>query len=810
MDAALIAGVITANALIGFVTDRRAERIVRSFMKHEHSPVLVRRDGMPTEVLPEDLVVGDIILLVPGTIAAADARILSSVELQVDELMMTGESVPVLKSSTALAESAALADRTNMLHAGTVVVSGSGLAVVVAIGDATEAGQIRTLMASQSPGETPIQRQFNRLGTQLTFASLAASSLVFALGFLRGMPLATLIRTTTALAVAAIPEGLPTIATSILATGLREMQRNNVLIRQLAAVETLGAVNVICFDKTGTLTQNRMSVVQLSTASGDFKFLDGSFRLHDAEPSAEKHAVLHEILLVSALCNESEVRELESGSSHVVNGSSTENALMAAALAGGIDVAQVRLEHPLLETTSRNHDRRYMTTVHRIDVGTIFVAAKGNPADVLALCTRVRGSDGQAVPLTEVERERILRKNETMAARGLRVLGFADLKRPNDRSAPADHLVWLGMIGMADPVRPGIDRTLQNFREAGIRAVMVTGDQAGTASAIADELQLSPGLHGIDGTAFSELEPSEQVEQAGQYDVFSRVSPAHKVTIVRALQEGGLTVAMTGDGTNDAPSLRAADIGVALGQHGTDAAREIADVVLADDDLSTMVVAVRQGRTIYANMRKAVHFLVSTNSSEIFVTMGGAALGLGQPLNAAQLLWLNLVTDVAIAYSLGFEPAEYDVMQRPPRPRDENIVRPGDYTRLALKGGLFSISALSTHVYGMVRYGGTGGGIAFSTLIGAQLLDGFSSRSETSAPWSMPQNRLLTLSILGTAALQGLVMTMPFTRRLLGLARFDLLDLGVIAAGSVWPFLVVETAIKPGASGSPLLTVPPS
>jgi Ca2+-transporting ATPase len=334
---------------------------------------------------------------------------------------------------------------------------------------------------------------------------------------------------------------------------------------------------------------------------------------------------------------------------------------------------------------------------------------------------------------------------------------------------------------------------------------MVTGDQAGTASAIAEQVQLSPTRKIVDGMTFLQGTNEEIVEHVGRYDVFSRVSPAHKLDIVQAMQRSGLRVAMTGDGTNDAPALRAADIGVAMGRHGTTAAREIADVVLAEDDLSTMVIAVRQGRAIYANLRKAIHFLVGTNSSEVFVTLGAAACGMGQPLNPGQLLWLNLVTDVAIAYALGREPVEYDVMQQPPRPPEENIIRPGDYRRLALKSGLFSVSALATHIYGMARYGPSGGGIAFSTLIGAQLLDGLSSRSETQPAWSMPQNRTLTLAITGTAALQGMVSLLPFTRRLLGLAAFDLLDLGVIAAGSLWPFLLVETVIKPNAVEQPAL-----
>lgn len=810
VDAALIGGVVMTNAAIGFFTERRAERILQSFSNHEQCRVMVRRDRALTEVSAEELVPGDIIFLMPGVIIAADARIIACADLQVDESMLTGESLPVSKTRRALPESVALADRLNMLYAGTVVVAGSGAGVVVAIGDNTEAGRINTLVAATKPNQTPMQRQLNRIGQQLTFASIAASGLVFGLGILRGVPLAALIRTTTALAVAAIPEGLPTVATSILATGLREMQRNKVLIRQLAAVETLGAVSVICFDKTGTLTQNRMTAVAVSTLDADLAIRDGAFiRLEQAIPAegsalpTDPCASLHDLLLVAALCNDSEVQINVRSARHVLNGSSTENALLLAAISGGIDIAETRRDYPLLKRTPRSDGRRYMITVHETEHDQLFIAAKGNPLDLLELCTHWQSADGQITGLTEANHQQIVAANTRMAAQGLRVLGFARAEQTYDQALPFD-FVWLGMIGLADPVRPGISGVLREFHDAGIRTVMVTGDQVGTAEAVAHEVQLAPTVRSC---PVSQLALEQIAAQADQYDVFARVSPADKLDIVQALQQTGLTVAMTGDGTNDAPALRAADIGVAMGHRGTDAAREIADVVLAEDDLGTMVVAVRQGRTIYANMRKAIHFLISTNSSEVFVTIGAAACGLGQPLNAGQLLWLNLVTDVAIAYSLGFESAEYDVMQRPPRPRDEHIIGPGDVSRLALKSGLFSISALTTHLYGMTRYGAQGGGIAFSTLIASQVLDGLSSRSETRPPWALPQNRAMTLSILSTAALQGLVTMLPTTRRLLGLAAFDLLDLAVIGVGSLWPFLVVETMLKPNRA-SPLLPPP--
>ena len=467
------------------------------------------------------------------------------------------------------------------------------------------------------------------------------------------------------------------------------MQRSNILIRQLAAVEALGAVSVMCFDKTGTLTQNQMAVTQISTPVEDFTIHQSEFYRGNDKVMVSDHVGLQDLLYVGTLCNQSEVETR--GEAQILNGSSTENALLAAALAGGINVADLRRNYPLLKCTARADNRRYMVTEHQLQNGHTFTALKGNPVDILALCDN----------LSPGARASVIEKNAALTARGLRVLGFA-----RSFNGP---LAWLGMVGMADPIRPGIGTVLGQFHNAGIRTVMVTGDQAGTAMAIAEEVDLSDDL---------------------ERDVFARVSPADKLSIVQELQKEGFTVAMIGDGTNDAPALRAADVGVAMGRRGANAAREISEVVLADDDLATMIVAVGQGRTIYANLRKAVHFLVGTNSSEVLVTIGAAAAGLGQPLSAAQLLWLNLVTDVAVAYALGFEAPEYDVMRRPPRAASANMIAPGDYNCLALKSSLFSLSALSAHLYGMARYGARGGGIAFTALIASQLLDGFSSRSE--------------------------------------------------------------------------------
>jgi P-type Ca2+ transporter type 2C len=796
LDAALVAGVIVLNATIGYVTEREAERTIQSLATLGRPPVPVRRDGSVIEVPFEEVVPGDVLVLLPGTMVAADARVIASQELAADESVLTGESLPVTKRPDPIAAPALpLAERANMIFRGTSIVSGSGMAVVAAIGTATEIGLIDALVASAERPQTPMQQQLDRLGKQLSFGSLGFCGVAFVLGLWRGLGGIEMLRTAAALAVAAIPEGLPTVATTTLALGIREMQRHNVLVRRLDAVETLGAVSVMCFDKTGTLTVNRMAVTSILAGEKRFALGDGRFILAGSSADPSVHAELMEIFKIAALCNESKI---ESGvSSHTLNGSPTENALLMAAMAAGLDIAALRAAHPVLSRTYRSETRRYMVTVHAVPGGSL-VAVKGGPGDVLALCRwHLRG--GKRGRLSKARRAAIEAENQEMASRGLRVLGFAYAESRSDQEPEAGDLVWLGLMGMADPTRPGMRDLMQTFHQAGIRTVMITGDQSATAYAVGKELQLSQtaATEVLDGPSMERTAPEALAALAPRVDVFARVTPAHKLEIVHALRQADRVVAMTGDGINDGPALRVADIGVAMGRSGTDAAREIADIVLADDDLSTMIVAVRHGRTIYRNIRKSVHFQVSTNGAELVVCIAALALGAGQPLGPVQLLWLNLVNDVLPGLALGLEPPEADVMMLPPRERSRPIIDRQDYLRIAFESAVLGGSTLAAHLYGAARYGVRGGGIALTSLVLSQQLHAISCRSDDSVvfgPRRPLPNRRLTAAVGGLAALHGLMTLLPPTRRFLGIARPTPMDAAVIAATAGLPFVVNEVA----------------
>lgn len=797
VDAAVILGVVLINAGTGYVAESQSERTINALGHVAEQDAVVIRDGRLWEMAAKSLVPGDILVLTPGTRIAADSRVLESRHLTVDESMLTGESLPVAKIVNPLDKpNVTLADRLNMVYMGTAVTGGSGLAVVVATGRYTEIGTIQSLVGETRPPETPMQQQLNTLSNQLVLLSLGICGAMFLIGMIRGYGWLQMLKTSISLAVAAVPEGLPTVATTTLALGIRTMGRHRVLVRHLDAVETLGAVQVICLDKTGTLTLNRMSVLALHsggrriTVDNDV-FYDGGVRT-DPYQSDELLRLIH----VAVLCNEV---ELNGGrGNYMLKGSATESALVHLALAAGVSVDALRQYYPREQMEYRTETRNYMSTTHGVAGGGKLTAVKGSPVEVLEMC-RWWLKDGARLPLTETERTAILMENDRMAGEALRVLGFAYAEPKQSDQSSAEELIWLGLTGMADPLRQGMKELIALFHQAGIDTVMITGDQSGTAYAIGKELGLSGDseLDILDSSRLEQLDAKVLTGLAEKVNIFSRVSPANKLQIVQALQRGGKVVAMTGDGINDGPALKAADIGVAMGGTGTDVARDVADVVLEDDNLGTMIVAVSEGRTIYNNIRKSVHFLTATNLSEIMVMLGSIGVGLGTPLSTLQLLWINLMTDISPALALAVEPPEPDVLRRPPRDPREPIVGPADFKRYGLESVTMTAGSMASYGYAMVRYGGgqKANTVVFMTLTMAQLLHAYSCRSDHISIFSresLRPNRYLNMAIGGTAALQWATVLVPGLRSLLGNTAVGPLDVMVIGAGSVLPFFLNE------------------
>jgi Ca2+-transporting ATPase len=797
-DAAVIMGVVAINAAIGYATESQSERIIHS-LKHLVKPsAYVIRDRKLQEISSEEIVLGDLLVLKPGSYVAADARVIESRHLSVDESALTGESMPVVKTAEALTVAdIPLGDRINMVYMGTLVTGGQGIAVVVATGKFTEMGRIQSLVGAATMPATPMEKQLDRAGSQLVLFSSAVCGVIFAIGLLRGYNSLQMLKTSISLAVAAVPEGLPAVATTTLALGIQQMRRHKVLIRRLEAIEALGSVQSICLDKTGTLTANKMAVVEIYADSQRLQ-VNG----RDAIDPYSNDRLL-KLLHVLVLCNESQL-DGDSEVEYSFKGSSTENALLELALNLGVDVRQVREKYPLKLIQHRSEDRNVMRSLHETVREKKLIAIKGSPTEVLALCGW-HGEDSQVLPLTEADRVGIEMENDRMAGKALRVLGVAygytdDLNRWDER----DNLVWLGLVGMADPIRDGVKEAIESLHQAGIDTIMITGDQSPTAYAIGKELNLSQGkqLETLDSTHLEHLDPEVLKALSDRVRIFARISPAHKLQVVQALQSAGKIVAMTGDGINDAPALKAAEIGIAMGNGGTDVAREVADVVLEDDDLQTTVVAVSCGRTIYSNIRKSVHFLLSTNLSEILVMFSANAIGIGQPLNAMQLLWLNLVTDIFPGLALALEPAELDVLKRPPRDPNEPIISVAEFKRIAFESTALSVSSLAAYGYGISRYGISpqASTIAFMSLTIGQLLHSLSCRSRTHrlfSPYQLPPNRYLTLALGGSLTLQLLSAVIPGLRGLLQIAPIGLLDGTVIASSALVPLLINEGTKSP-------------
>ncbi|ARV62830.1 ATPase [Nostocales cyanobacterium HT-58-2] len=802
VDALVILGVVGLNAVIGYTTERESERIIHSLRSREQTSTWAMRNGKQIEIPTDAVVRGDILVLKPGSYLAADARLVDSDNLSIDESALTGESIPVNKTPTTLiGEDVPLGDRTNMAYKGTLVTGGQGLAAVVATGKYTEMGKIQQMVNEAVATETPLARQLDEVGSQLVAMSMLICGGVFGIGVLRGYGLVQMLKSSIALAVAAVPEGLPTIATTTLALGIQDMRKHKVLVRTLSAVEALGCVQTICLDKTGTITENRMSVVEIYIDGKHVVVSDGEFIVNDKHINPYACDELLKLIHVSVLCNESQVNQEQDGE-YSLEGSSTENALIHMAISAGVNVTELKQKYPVLQTILRSEDRNIMTTVHRTSEQHKLIAVKGSPAEVVRIC-KWWLKNGQLVPLTEEDREAIEIENDRMAGKALRVLGVAykHIDDTNHGNNLEQDLTWLGLVGMADPIRKGVKQLMANFHQAGIDTVMITGDQSPTAYAIAKELHLwrDEKLEILDSTNLKNLSPESLTALADKVEVFARISPSNKLQIVQGLQAAGKVVAMTGDGINDAPALKAAQVGVAMGKGGTDVAREVADIVLEDDRLETMIIAVSRGRTIYNNIRKSVHFLLATNLSEIMVMTIATAVGLGEPLNAIQLLWLNLVSDIFPGLSLALEAPEPDVLSQTPRNPDEPIIKTSDFGRITFESATISLSTLAGYGYGLVKYDGIGpqaNTIAFMSLTSAQLLHTISCRSEKHSIFSrekLPTNSYLNTALLGSFALQLIAIAFPPLRALLKIAPIDVVDALVIGGSALLPLLVNES-----------------
>ena len=806
-DAAVIMLVVLLNAAIGCVTELQAEKTISALTELEEPRAKVLRDGAVEEIGASQLTVGDVLVLTRGAYVPADARLLTVQDLTVAESVLTGESMPIAKTIAPLLDpDLALGDRINMIYRGTIIVGGSGRAIVVAIGGTTEIGQIQALITQAVRPSTPLERQLDVLGRQLVLVSCAICGAVFLIGLLRGYSFLQMLRSAVSLAVAAVPEGLPTVATTTLAFGIWRMRKQHIVARRLDAIETLGAVEVLCFDKTGTLTMNRMSVVEAVVGKRRLS-INGNGVVYEEDGTPAALAELGRFLSVAVLCNEAEFTE-EKGTS-VLNGSPTENALIEMALQCDVDVNRLRRRFPLLQVDQRTERHNYMATLHRPNGGLCLLAVKGSPGEVLEHC-RWYHDGRRRFPLNSEERARIEAENERMGANARRVLGLA-YRQSRDETTNVDHnLTWVGLAGLADPPREGVHEAIQTLHQAEIATRMITGDQRAAAYAIGSTLGLSRRgrkLQVIDSGTSGQNAAGNGKGDIADAHIFARVSPSDKLQIVEALRRNGKVVAMTGDGVNDGPALKAANVGIAMGKEGAETAREVADVILLDDDLRALVAAIREGRTIHDNIQRAVHYITATNLSEILTVLGCVAAGLGQPLTPRQLLWINVLSDVFPGLALAVEPAHADVMKRPPRDPNEPLIGRADYFRLTRQSTVITAAGIGGYLYGLSRYGAgaSASTLAFLALTTAQLLHTTSARSNQRmfGGDGLPPNKYVPLAVGGGIALQALALVVPPLRAVLGLAPIGIIDALVCLTFAGGSLLVNEisksqsSAIKP-------------
>jgi len=820
--------VIGLNAAIGFITELKANRAMEALQKLSAAEAVVLRDGERRTVPTTEVVPGDVLILQEGEAIPADGRVVDSAELRVDEASLTGESVPVSKVGDVVDDDkAALADRHNMVYKGTYVTAGNGAVLVTATGMATEIGHISDLVSAVQDEDTPLEKKLAQLGRRLIVLCFGVAVLVAVAGILQGHGALHMIEAAIALAVAAVPEGLPAVATITLAIGMQKMAKQNALIRRLPAVETLGSATCVCTDKTGTLTCGEMTVTRAgvpgfdAVISGTGYGPDGSWTCEGAPLDVPGNTQMAALTVVSALCNNASVFKNEEGV-WAATGDPTEAALAVAADKATLRADELRARHAELKEFAFTSSSMMMATVNAglnddMTPGDgQAVSVKGAPGVVLEHCARVMKPDG-VHPMTDADRSAAITANEALAAEGLRILGIACKPVATVPESPEDvygDLVWIGIIGMMDPPRDEVRDTVDVLTRAGIKTVMITGDQPATAARIAASLHIAPeGGPVLTGRDLLELDQAALIERLDDVEVFARVSPEQKVDICTALQARGEIVAMLGDGVNDAVALKGADIGVAMGIKGTDVAKETADMLLLDDRFTTVATAMHQGRVIYSNIQKFIHYLFSCNLAEIGAMLIGSLLaavlgekGLLLPLLPLQILWLNIVTDVFPALSLAMEPPEPDVMDRPPLDPDVGLLSRRTVRSILGFGALMTLATMAAFLIGhYTHYGKTPWiegtpniaiTMSFTTLAFAQLFHVFNSRRERrplggrewlSNPW------IIGAFVL-TISLQLAAIYAPGLRDVLKTARLGLAEWKVVMGCALMPLVVGQIA----------------
>jgi Ca2+-transporting ATPase len=800
VDGVVIGSVMLINGVIGYLTERYADNAIEALRQLGYPQAHVVRGGERHTIPAAQLAPGDLIRLRAGDLVPADARLVKGT-LLLDEAMITGESEPVLKHTDPTAPPRYIYQFQNVIFQGTAVVDGRAHAVVLATGQDTELGQINALVRTALPNRTRLQDEMDRLGKTLGAGGLTICALLSGGRLLRRQPTVQTIQNGISLAVSSVPEGLPTVAVTALAKGMQRMLRQQVIIRKLPAVEALGSVTVLCVDKTGTLTLNQMSVEQYWWEGRRFQHHlhatpgAGYFTLDGHSVSADAHPAFAAMLRAGILCNEAKLHKDAAEGLHV-SGSATEGALLLAAAQAGYQYKEVRKTYPLATFRRRGERQPWMASVNTHPDGDLLVSVKGAPNAVLALCTCRMDAQGYPVPLTEADRACYRTENERMADAGLRVLAFAQGQRPElAPDAAVDGLTWLGMVGLHDPVRPGVAEAIQRCREAGVRVVVLTGDQHGTALAVARHLGLaSDDAAVINAPDLAQRSPAEIARMVGQASVFARVSPEDKLRIVQSLQAAGEVVVMTGDGINDGPALKAADIGVAMGDQSSDVAKELADVVLTQNDFAALVAAVEQGRTIYANIQRAVRYLMVANASEMLLSAATLALGLPYPLRPVQILWLNLISDVFPALALVVEPPDRQVMRQPPRSPDTPLLNRAEWRHLGIDAAAIMGAMLTTYLWALRRYGAgpRASAITFTTATMSEALYVLACRGH-GRKWhrgDMQQQAVVWGGIGATVGLHLAINHWGPLRRLLQGSPLGLLDYAVVTAAALAPTLL--------------------